>query len=249
MTTSPTDPLADRLRTSTRFAELVRVPVCESTQDLALELRGSGIVWADEQRAGRGRLGRAWHGAPGLDVEVTLRIEGLRLPDAALVASAIPPAIATALERHAGQRVRLEWPNDLLCRGRKLAGVLIDATGSPPATFLIGIGINGNRTTFPAALAENATSLAVCAGTPVDREQLLLDVAIAVDRAATDLVAGDLDRLESEFRDRLGLVGRRVTMRDARRTLTGVLTGHDLSRAEIDGEEVRLASVRSLGRE
>ncbi|MCA8944272.1 MAG: biotin--[acetyl-CoA-carboxylase] ligase [Planctomycetes bacterium] len=245
---SPTDPLENRLREATRFGQLVRVPVCESTQDLAFELSGSGIVWADEQQAGRGRLGRTWHGAPGLDLEVTLRIEGLRLDDAALVASAIPVAIACALDRHADRDVRIKWPNDLLCTGRKLAGVLIDATGNPPATFLIGVGVNVNRTSFPAELAEKATSLSLCSGSPIDREAVLFDVASAIDRAATALADGDLARLETEFRERLGLVGRTVAMRDSQRTLTGTLSEHDLRHAVIEGERVRLATIRSLAR-
>lgn len=246
---SSTDPLEQRLRETTRFGELLRVPVCESTQDLALDLSGSGIVWANEQRAGRGRQGRSWHGAPELDLEVTLRVEGLAVEDASLIAAALPPAIADAIEGHTNQSIRIKWPNDLLCTGRKLAGVLIDAAGNPPDTFLIGVGINVNRTTFPPELLESATSISLCAGGPVDREVVLQDLAAAVDRAAQELAAGDLERLEQSFRDRLGLVGKRVTLREANRTVTGELRHIDLRFADIDGEQVRLATAHSLARE
>ena len=224
----------------------MHVPVCESTQDLAQTLTGSAVVWADEQRAGRGRQGRAWHGAPELDLELTFRIEGLSIHDPPLVAAALPAVIAEVLEPHADHRVRMKWPNDLMCTGRKLAGVLIDATGNPPDSFLVGIGINVNRTTFPSDLTESATSLALCAGTAVDREAVLLDVAQAVDEAVRDLETNDLERLEGAFRERLGLLGKNVVARDANRDYAGELKRHDLRFAEIDGDEVRLAVLQSL---
>ena len=128
---------------------VVHVSSVPSTMDLAHQLAAAGapagtVVLADEQTAGRGRNGRAWHSAPlggvwltvierpddvsGLDV-LSLRL-GLRL--------------AHALERFAEGPVSVKWPNDLFLASRKLAGVLVEARwrGGVPDWVAVGIGIN-----------------------------------------------------------------------------------------------------------
>lgn len=209
---SEPDTLERRLRATTCWHELVRVTSCPSTQDLAKALPGrtSTIVWADAQTAGRGRKGRSWHGSPGEDVEVTFRACGPVLADPTLVAAAAPTAFAQALEHASGERILLDWPNDLMCRGRKLCGVLIDVVGNPPDTWLVGVGANVNRTRFPPELRERATSLALSTGRRFDRADLVLRLAQALDRAFEELARGEPDRLAGEFAARLGLVGRRV---------------------------------------
>ncbi len=242
-----TPDLPTRLRAATRFADFRHVPVCESTQDLAGELETDGVVWADEQLSGRGRLGREWHGAPARDVEVTYRITTTAVPDPTIVAAMLPAAIAAAVERHAGQPIRMKWPNDLLCGGRKIAGILIDAAGNPPARYLIGIGVNVNRTSFPPDLAELATSMAVSKGATVDRECVVFDLGEAIERAFADLEAGRLDRLEREFCSRLGFVGKKVRGIHSGEEFAGRLTSLDLRTAEIDGQKrIHLATTRSI---
>lgn len=242
-----------RLRDETRFVEFTHVPVCTSTQDLAAPAdparpEPDAAFWADAQDAGRGRQGRVWHGAAGLDVEATFRVSGVRLDDPAVLAAALPTAVADAIEPHAGESIRMKWPNDVYCGGRKLAGILIDAVGNPPATFLLGVGVNVNRTDFPPELQERATSLALLTGRTIDRSAVFFDIARAVDRAIADLSDWQLERLGESFRQRLGLVGRRVRLGLAGGDLTGTLTAIDLQEAEIDGQErVRLARVHSLG--
>jgi BirA family biotin operon repressor/biotin-[acetyl-CoA-carboxylase] ligase len=121
----------------------------ESTMDAAHELAAEGapagtLVLAEEQRAGRGRGGRAWTSAPGAGIWMTL-IE--RPADASaldVLSLRVGLALAPALERWTPRAVQLKWPNDLFCEGRKLAGVLIEARwrDARPDWVAIGIGIN-----------------------------------------------------------------------------------------------------------
>ena len=106
--------------------------------------RGPLWILARQQTAGRGRRGRAWVSAPG-NLHATLLltdpspaaaapqlgfVAGLALHEAAAAAA---PALASSLA--------LKWPNDLLCHGRKIGGILVEGEGTPIAVA-IGIGVN-----------------------------------------------------------------------------------------------------------
>lgn len=246
----PTDSLlATRLRQTTRFRHLVHVASCPSTQDLAMATPADGdaVFWADHQTKGRGRQQREWHDEPGADLAVTFRVT-LALPRPLALPAALPIAVLEALEPLVGRPLRLKWPNDLFLDGRKLCGVLIDAGLVGRDSYLIGVGVNGNRTRFPPDLEATATSLALATGHLIDRGDLLLAIAGRVEAMLQDLAAGQHERLEAEFRDRLGLIGQRVEV-DAGAVHTGTLLHVDFAQVTLDGERrFPLATVRALRR-
>ena len=180
---------------------------------------------------------------------MTCKITGLVLPNTALLAAAVPVAVLLAVEQASGLGLSLKWPNDLMVSGRKLAGILIDSSGTAPV-HLVGIGINVNRTGFPPELRGFATSLALLTGREYDREDLLVQVAVSLEEALVDLTLGRTDRLASVFRDRLGLLGKRVVLGCGGEERRGRLTAIDLAAAEIDGgASVPLAIVQKLGQQ
>jgi BirA family biotin operon repressor/biotin-[acetyl-CoA-carboxylase] ligase len=142
-----------------------------STQDAAHELAATGapagtIVLADAQTAGRGRGGRAWQSERGAGVWMTI-IERPRDVSALDVLSLrVGLALAPALDVLAGDRIALKWPNDLYVRGKKLAGVLVEARWRDgfPEWIAIGVGINvraPESETLATGLNSSATRLAV----------------------------------------------------------------------------------------
>jgi BirA family transcriptional regulator, biotin operon repressor / biotin---[acetyl-CoA-carboxylase] ligase len=130
-------------------APVVFLDVVDSTNAQALRRakageRGPLWIVAKEQSGGRGRRGRAWISPVG-NLYATLMltdpgparaapqlgfVAALALHDAAVAAT---PALAS--------RLALKWPNDLLCAGQKIAGILIEGEGDPVAVA-IGIGVN-----------------------------------------------------------------------------------------------------------
>lgn len=136
------------------------------------------LVLADHQTAGRGRHGRAWHDAPGhaLLMTLVLRPSSIAPERFGLVPIAAGVALAEAAEamlRTANPppapppNVRLKWPNDVLLGGRKLAGVLAEATWTGTAgapLVLLGAGVNVGRAAVPPALAAQATALVAHVG-------------------------------------------------------------------------------------
>ena len=109
---------------------LHRLGTVESTQDEAAGLPVGSVVVADNQTAGRGRLGRTWEAPPGSGLFSTFV-----LAPGPLVVFASGVAAAEAC----GPEVRLKWPNDLMLDDRKLGGVLAEIRGQKA---LVGIGIN-----------------------------------------------------------------------------------------------------------
>lgn len=237
------------LRERTRFRRLVHVVSCSSTQDLAAQRPGDGdaVFWADHQTLGRGRMQREWHDEPGRDLAVTLRLSAT-LPHPTALPAALPVAVLQACEPFAGRPLRIKWPNDVFLDGRKLAGVLVDAGVGGRDTYLIGIGVNCNRVRFPPDLESIACSLATATGHEVDRDALLLQLAVRVHAVVAELEAGRHAALEALFRERLGLFGQRVRV-DAGSIHDGVLTALDFDRLVLDGStSLALAVVRGIQR-
>ncbi|OLD83955.1 MAG: biotin--[acetyl-CoA-carboxylase] ligase, partial [Candidatus Rokubacteria bacterium 13_1_20CM_4_70_13] len=115
-----------------RPAPVVRLSVVESTQTTAFGLAARGapdgtVVVADHQSAGRGRRGRSWNDAPGTSLLASILVRP-RIAPALLATFSIATAVAVAeaLRRATGIEARLKWPNDVLARGRKLAGILVE---------------------------------------------------------------------------------------------------------------------------
>jgi BirA family transcriptional regulator, biotin operon repressor / biotin---[acetyl-CoA-carboxylase] ligase len=111
-------------------ARVVHLESVGSTQDVARELPIGSVVVADHQTSGRGRLDHRWEAPPG----TALLISFVLAPNPLLSLAA---GIAAAEACNHG--VRLKWPNDLLLGGRKVGGILVEAT---PAKAVCGIGIN-----------------------------------------------------------------------------------------------------------
>lgn len=241
--------LQNLLERRTRFARLVHLATCTSTQDVAAaeSIDGPVVVWADHQTQGRGRQAREWHDERGADLAVTFKVR-VALPTPLALPAALPIAVLQAIEPLAGRPLRVKWPNDLFLDGKKLCGVLIDAGAGHPDSYLIGIGVNCNRTRFPPDLEGVGTSLALATGRTVDRSEMLLAIAERVHGLLDELVARRHGALEDVLRDRLGLVGQRVRVEAAERH-EGVLTGIDFARVELDGRvELPLGSVRGIQR-
>jgi len=112
------------------------------------------VVLAEMQTAGRGRRGRSWASpfASGISLSVGWQFSGgVQLLEG--LSLAVGVALARALARFDVPDVRLKWPNDVWCRGRKLAGVLLELSGdlTDRCAVVVGVGLNMR---LPAAAAE-----------------------------------------------------------------------------------------------
>jgi len=161
--------------------ELRAYALVASTQDLVTEAARAGaqeglVVFADEQSAGRGRAGRSWTAPAGsaLMFSILLRPAG-SVADRASLSLIGGLAVVEGLGLVGGPMAHLKWPNDCLCRGRKLAGVLAESVtgrdGDQVVVLGIGCNVQWEGLEVPADLRESATACDL-EGAPLDRTQL-----------------------------------------------------------------------------
>ncbi len=182
----------DRLRVALggrafRFFEQVG-----STQDLARDWAladppapDGAVVIAEEQIAGRGRQGRRWVAPPGSALLFSVIARPALSPEhlqRATMAAGL--ALADTLAPLLGAAFALKWPNDGLIHGRKVCGILSEATwlGDRLAAVVVGIGLNVRVDFVGTELSGRATSLEAELGRPVDRAALLADLLAHLDR-------------------------------------------------------------------
>jgi BirA family biotin operon repressor/biotin-[acetyl-CoA-carboxylase] ligase len=133
---------------------------------LAAEGEPEGYVLvADQQTAGRGRLGRSWESPPGSSLSVSFLLRPVTVPSSSwpwlpllvgvAAADAVDAAVADAVHAASGLDVGLKWPNDVLRDGAKLAGILVERTETSDGPAAVA-GIGMNITAAP----EGAASLA-----------------------------------------------------------------------------------------
>ncbi len=137
----------------------------DSTNTRARELAAAGVpggtvVTAAEQTAGRGRQGRTWTAPAGKALLYSALLRPLEERHV-MLPLAVPLAVCEAAEAlRPGLECGVKWPNDVLTRGRKLAGILIEARPND-GWAVIGIGLNLTiaPAEFPPDLRETATSI------------------------------------------------------------------------------------------
>ena len=163
-----------------------------STNDVARDQGRRGepagfVVAASRQTAGRGRQGRAWESPPGrgLYVSILLRPE-LRAAETSRLPILASVAAVDAVEAVTGTRPQIKWPNDLLLRGRKLGGLLIETemAGARVAFAVLGIGINVRHAEgdFSPEVRALATSLYLATGQLHRRADVLVALLQALER-------------------------------------------------------------------
>ncbi len=187
------------------------------TAALAAQGAASGTaVIAEEQTAGQGRHGHAWHSAPGLGLYVSILLRpDLPASSAPTLTIALGLATQEAISAATGLACDLRWPNDIMVNGKKVAGILAQLIDG---AAIAGIGVNCNHTVFPDYLAAEATSLRLESGREQSRERILIDLLPAVDRYAAVLAERGPGPI-------LDLFSRRSSYASGKRVVVGAISG------------------------
>jgi BirA family biotin operon repressor/biotin-[acetyl-CoA-carboxylase] ligase len=192
------------------------------------------VVTADDQTAGRGQAGRAWHSAPGLNFTGSILLRDRPLPAQRpfqlnkAAALAVRDAVADLLGTCSGLQVK--WPNDVVTCGRKLAGILPQLVwqGSRLEAVVLGIGLNVNEQAFPPELAGRATSLNLLAGRPFDLHRVRATLCRCLD-ARLHQVASAPAQLDADYLAGLYRYQEWAQYRHGQQTLTASIVGVDLA--------------------
>lgn len=202
----------------------------DSTNALAAQfandVRHHGLViLADDQTAGRGQHGRSWQAPSGRAVLMSVLLfppEGLRRP--ALLTAWAAVSVCETIRQATGFQAKIKWPNDVLLRGRKVCGILIESKNqsakftpeSDPSVFavVLGIGLNVNQTAqdFESAGLPHAGSLALFTRQPLDVPGIARLLIEHLDEDYDRLIRGDFAGLEACWKWHIGLLGKQVAI-------------------------------------
>ncbi len=180
------------------------------------------VVIAHEQLAGRGQHGRTWKCPPGMGVLMSVLLTpppALRRP--VILAALAANAVCETIRRATGLQAAIKWPNDVLVRGRKVCGILIEQNG--PTVMGIGLNVNQPENVFEQAGLPVAASLEMMAGKSLVRDQIAKQLITELDEQYDQLVHGNLDRLESAWKWRMGLTNKQVEVECVDRLICGRL--------------------------
>ncbi|GIK28024.1 MAG: biotin--[acetyl-CoA-carboxylase] ligase [Chloroflexi bacterium] len=184
-----------------------------STMDAAREwllegaLSGSMVI-ADQQTAGRGRMGRVWV-APdrcALAMSVVMRVKVHWLSQVAMLGGLV---VADALVKIGVSDVRLKWPNDVLIGRRKVAGILAESEwdGSNLRGAILGIGVNFAGDFATSELNAQAVSITSALGHEPDPAAFFAHLIAAYDARTSQL---GTPALFETWRSKLWTIGQKV---------------------------------------
>ena len=240
-------------------SRIVSLAETASTNTAAFRLAEEGaaegtVVLADQQTAGKGRMGRVWASPPGVNLycSIVLRpeIQPLAAPQLTFL-SVI--AVARAIEALTPLKTRIKWPNDLLIDGKKVAGLLNEMSAETDQVnfVVLGIGVNLNMTRdqFPADLRQPATSLLLETGGRVDRTAFAARLLQELDELYGDFRRSGYEPARREWLERSRLAGVAVAVAEGGTVRRGRVAGIDESGALVlaDGERIYSGDVTLEG--
>lgn len=211
------------LRTRWAGRTVVYLDTVDSTNRYARTLAAQGaengtLVIAGTQTAGRGRRGRGWVSPPGEGIFMSLILRPQAHPSqVARLSLQTALAVAEGIQGATGLDARIKWPNDVVCGGKKLVGMLLemDADEERVHAVVAGIGINVHQKDF-GELAATASSVDLLTGGFASRAEIVRAFLEAYERA--DALG---DGLMDAYRARSATIGQRVQVIGVDRTFTG----------------------------
>jgi BirA family biotin operon repressor/biotin-[acetyl-CoA-carboxylase] ligase len=202
-----------------------------STNDVAEKLARDGVkegavVFAESQTKGRGRLGRVWMSPTrkGLWFSVLLRPK-VQPQETTQLTVISATALRRAIKNVTGLAADIKWPNDLLFRGKKTAGILTELSAELDRVrhVILGIGVDVNLEAagFPPELRSLATSLRIESGREISRAELAVEILRELDADYARVRAGKFAEVADEWEAACITIGKDVSVHVGERRFRG----------------------------
>jgi BirA family transcriptional regulator, biotin operon repressor / biotin---[acetyl-CoA-carboxylase] ligase len=180
--------------------------------ELAHKVKGEGvIVLAEKQNKGKGRLSRHWSSpkSGGIYMSIILRpdITPFHAPIITLMAAV---SLAQAIRETSPVQALIKWPNDIIVKDKKIAGILteMEAESDRIKFIILGIGINVN--TKLSELPKTASSLAQMSGGPISRQALLIALIENLEHNYNNIKKHGFSEMRLQWKNLSATLGKRV---------------------------------------
>ena len=228
------DLIRGELTPALRNNKLVVYTSTSSTNEVAWQYaldkdNDSLVVFAEEQTAGKGRMGNKWLSPPAQSILCSTLIFDLPFP-AELLAITAAVATARAIAKTTKMIANIKWPNDIILNGKKVAGILLESRIiDDQPVYVIGTGVNCRQ---PHAFFENkdlqmpATSIDIETASQIDRNKLAANLINALHEQLKN-AADNPNNIINAWRRLSTLLGTRITVKYDKKTFTGNCIGID----------------------
>ena len=206
----------------------------QSTNTLALESgingeSGPAVFIAESQTAGRGRFGRVWESVAGEGLWMSLLLRPAAPMDLwPRITTIAAVAIVETLEALLPLEVKIKWPNDVICQGKKIAGILAE-TGNHSDTgsfIVLGIGLNVNQSSFSEAISNTATSLRILTKNPQNRARIAANLLTRIHELMLEIETG-FSNILVRVNARSQVLGKKITANVGGSVVEGIAEGLD----------------------
>jgi BirA family biotin operon repressor/biotin-[acetyl-CoA-carboxylase] ligase len=228
----------------------------DSTNSKAYQLALNGakegeVVISESQEKGRGRLGRQWFSPPFLNLYISVILRPKISPhQASLITLMAAVATAEAIQKFSGFLPLIKWPNDILLRGRKAAGLLNEIHSEMDRIHfvILGVGVNLNmdEKMFSKEIRAVATSLKIEIGRTVSRKAFLQFFLQELEKWYSIFLEEGGAVILKAWRDRAHIKGRQVKVTSFGETVAGIAIDVDSDGALIleteDGKQKRVVA-------
>ena len=220
--------------TTRRFGrKIYTFDTIDSTNNCARVLAGcwaeeGTVIIAEEQTAGRGRLGRAWLANPNENLTFSIILRPPLRPDQLnILPLYVAVAVAQAVERVTTLMLECKWPNDLLLNGKKAGGILIEGSVKQNAVehAVVGIGLNVNQERFVGELARTATSLRLEKREPIDRQKLFREILKAMEQQYSSASTSGFQSILPLWLSRTTMINKPISVLDHGKRISGIVKG------------------------
>jgi BirA family biotin operon repressor/biotin-[acetyl-CoA-carboxylase] ligase len=248
--------ISSLLRTKWMGKKIHYFKTIDSTNSTAYQLALKGaqegeVVIGESQEKGRGRLGRQWVSPPFLNLYLSVILRPKIPPhQASLITLMAAVATADAIEKYARLTPSIKWPNDLLLRKRKVAGLLNEIHSETDRIHFVilgmGINLNMDEEGFPREIRAKATSLKRETGRPISRKAFVSVLLEELERWYGIFLKEGGSPLIKAWKARAQIEGKRVRVTSFGEVLTGRAVDVDSDGALIlttgDGERKRVVA-------
>ncbi len=212
---------------SNKWDESSKKRSAENTNSIAL----GRVCIAEHQSNGRGRKGNKWISPFGANLYFSI---GIELPVGLSVLGGLSLAIGIGLtetiNKVTAQKVKLKWPNDLLCENKKLAGILVEASGdSNDTSFInIGIGINWDMPEkFSKEINQPWVNLLDILSKKIDKTTIMANLLIELDQTIDQFIKHGFESFNKKWDKNSAFIGQPVTIKTHNGDVDGIEKGID----------------------
>lgn len=215
----------------------------------AYELPDPMMVLSEEQKSGRGRMGRQWDSPKGQGLFFSILLKPrISMKESFRITGIAAAAVAEGIEEATGLPAKIKWPNDVVIGAKKVSGILTEISGEPDAInyVIVGIGINVNTPDFSEELKDRATSLYLEKGEKVSRKALFLAVSRNFYRFYESFTKkNDFEEVHRIMEKRSAILGKKINVikgSDIRPAKAIALTEEGYLRVQYDSGKTEILS-------